>query len=73
MIWEEALELAVAQTGHERFRILCADSWPDHESYRRVVLRLAGAPDPPEPDHIRAARLIAEHPPDPTDRRCCNG
>ena len=27
----------------------------------------------PEPDHIRAARLIAEHPPDPTDRRCCNG
>ena len=42
-----------------------------HASWR---LSLPDVPDPlPEPDHIRAARLIAEHPPDPTDRRCCNG
>jgi len=42
-----------------------------HAAWR---LSLPDVPDPlPEPDHIRAARLIAEYPPQPTDRRCCNG
>jgi hypothetical protein len=42
MNWETALDLAVARTGHERFRVLCAPSWPDHAAYRQLVLRMAG-------------------------------
>jgi len=56
----------------------------EEELHRRHAVQRLAMPDaqeidpaivipPIEPDHIRAARLIAEHPPDPTDRRCCNG
>lgn len=42
MNWETALDLVIARTGHERFRVLCADAWPDHAGYRRLVLHMAG-------------------------------
>ena len=35
MNWETALALVIALTRHERYRLLCSDSWPDHEAYRR--------------------------------------
>jgi len=43
MNWKTALDLVVARTGHERFRVLCADAWPDHAAYRRLVLRMASS------------------------------
>jgi hypothetical protein len=66
----EALDIVVARTRHERYRVLCDDDNPDiqqREAYRRIVLELAGQPaslpstDPapliPLRDSIRAARL----------------
>jgi len=46
MHWREALDLAVARTGHERYRALCDDAHPDHEAWRLTVLALAGEPVP---------------------------
>ena len=34
MNWETALTVVIALTRHERYRVLCSDSWPDHEAYR---------------------------------------
>lgn len=45
MDWVESLALIIVQTGHERYRELCADSHPDHLVWRsRVVARATGAP-----------------------------
>ena len=59
----EALDLVTERTGHQRYRELCSEDNPDIEqrdAYRRLVLELGGEP---EPDVVRAARLIAENPP----------
>ncbi len=42
MTWECALESVLARTGHERFRQLCSESWPDHAGYRQLMVRMAG-------------------------------
>ena len=44
MSWEEALELVIASTRHERFRWLCSEDNPNAEqrdSYRRYVVYMA--------------------------------
>ncbi len=69
MIWQDALEIIVARTKHERYRVLCSDSWIDHESWRAFIVRLAGN-DFLESDAARAAHLIRENPPDGTVRPC---
>jgi hypothetical protein len=48
MTWQDALEIVVARTGHQRYRALCDHSHPDHGGYRELVLTLAGQP-PPRP------------------------
>lgn len=51
MTWEEALPIAIARTGHERFRFLCSDDNPDIESrdgHRTLMLQLAGGPQYPQ-------------------------
>jgi hypothetical protein len=66
MTWQDALETVVSRTRHERYRWLCSDESPDarqRESYRALMLTLAGqpAPDPPAvaplASSIRAVRL----------------
>jgi hypothetical protein len=42
MTWQEALEIMVSRTKHERFRELCADGHPEHEAARRALVELAG-------------------------------
>jgi hypothetical protein len=53
MNWMTALEILVARTGHERYRVLCADDNPDvdtRDAYRVLMIRLASdLPEPPEP------------------------
>ncbi len=41
MTFDEALNIVVARTGHQRFRELCLDSYPDHVAWRSEVVRLA--------------------------------
>jgi hypothetical protein len=63
MDWTEALEMMVARTHHERYRMLCADSHPDHEAYRVLMIRLATGEgiltSPIEDDFLRD--YVAEH------------
>ncbi|MHB1559309.1 MAG: hypothetical protein ACYC61_17805 [Isosphaeraceae bacterium] len=50
MDWTEALEITVARTGHERYRVLCAEDHPDHEMHRRrMVERATGEAPTPAP------------------------
>lgn len=40
MMWEKALDLVVRRTGHDRYRELCDESYPQHAAWRdRVVLK----------------------------------
>jgi hypothetical protein len=41
MTWEDALEVEVRRSKHERWRVLTADDHPDHEQHRRKVVELA--------------------------------
>lgn len=43
MTWQEDLEIAIAVTKHERFRVLCADDHPDHEAHRAYISRTYGS------------------------------
>lgn len=46
MTLQQAIDIVVARTGHERFRSLCDPSSPVYDrGYEAVVLELAGAPD----------------------------
>jgi len=43
MDWEEALKIVVQRTGHERYRELCSDLHPDHDSWRsRMIDKVDG-------------------------------
>ena len=46
MDWEQALEIVVARTKHERYRTLCADDHPDREIHRARVTAKASGPAP---------------------------
>lgn len=54
MTWDDALEIAVARTKHERYRDLCADSYPDHEMWRAEMIRQA-AEEPEYPSLLDQA------------------
>jgi hypothetical protein len=41
MTWQEALEIVVARTKHERYRDLCSDECAMHEAYRALMIRQA--------------------------------
>lgn len=48
MTWQQALDLIVSRTGHERYRVLCRDEHPDHKAWRREMVRQAGGEPEPE-------------------------
>jgi hypothetical protein len=64
MTWQEALEALAGDHHIERFRDLCADTWPDHLAYRALVIRLATGEPPaetaPEDKELRA--YVTQHP-----------
>jgi hypothetical protein len=48
MDWTEALEIVIAETGHERYRDLCSDDHPDRDAWRaNMVARATGEPSYP--------------------------
>jgi hypothetical protein len=55
--------MVVKQTGHEPFRELCADSWPDHAAYRVLVIRLATgeAPREEQAEDRELREYVAQH------------
>lgn len=59
MGWQEALDVVVGRTRHERYRWLCSEANPDEwsrEAYRGQVLTMAtGEPVAPAPIRTRAA------------------
>lgn len=63
MEWTEALDLVVARTGHERYRVLCAADHPDHEIHRRRAIEkatgLVARPEPQYPSLFRQAANLA--------------
>ena len=65
MNWETALAVVIALTGHERYRVLCSDSWPDHEAYRALMVRMATG----EPATVPSLPPIVHAP----IGGCCNG
>ena len=73
MTLEEAIEVVVARTKHERYRWLCSDENPDawsREGYRLLMLELAGAPAPtptPTPEDLALRAYVAKH------GGCCGG
>ncbi len=65
MNWEEALEIVVRRTKHERYRVLCDEGNPDIEQrdeMRAMMIRKAlNEPDPPPfiPPEMTEAELKA--------------
>jgi hypothetical protein len=41
LTWEDALEIVVAKTKHEKFRALAAEAHPHHEATRQQLLAMA--------------------------------
>jgi hypothetical protein len=71
MTWEQALEIVVERTRHERFRQLCSKNNPDAEqrhAYRRLVLELVAAPVP-----LPIRVDYGTDPAGPPARGCCGG
>ena len=65
MTLDEALDIVIARTKHERFRWLCSDDNPDAEQragYRRHVLALAeqGSPTPVTPPPLVPVGIAIE-------------
>ena len=63
MHWTDALEIIVARTRHERYRVLCADDHPDREAWRIRILAMAAEPEPAIP--VSVALTLARR------MRCC--
>ena len=72
MTIEQAVEIAVAMTGHPTWRTLCGDDYPDVEArdaYRTLVLGMAGAPvagkapeaPPPLPEDLALRAYVVRH------------
>lgn len=62
----EQLDLVVARTGHDRYRWLTSDQFPDadkREAYRRIVARMADDPSPPLASRPTVAPAAAPPPP----------
>ncbi len=81
MTWETALSITISDTGTRRYAWLCSDDNPDaaaRNAYRQRMLQRANTfppnqPAPPESDAARAARLIAEFPPENPVGKPCGG
>lgn len=58
MTWEQALEIVIARTKHERYRDLCADDWPDHEAYRAEMIRMVSEPPSFPPMRTQAGKAL---------------
>jgi hypothetical protein len=69
MTWQESLEIMVSRTGHERYRELCAEEWPDHAAWRDLVIRQAQEPLPPAID-VDAQKKTPEP---AVEWPCCGG
>jgi hypothetical protein len=69
MNWQEALEIVLERTKHERYRVLCADDHPDHDAWREQMVAKATGEAPPEKNYppivtqvknlFRAVRVFA--------------
>jgi hypothetical protein len=63
--WTEAIEIAVQQEGHERYRWLCSDDNPDvrqREAYRALMVRKAtGQPEPSSSNDAALRAYVAAH------------
>lgn len=61
--WEDALEIVVGETRHERWRILCSEDHPHHVGARKTVLKMAGFPipddAPPKPEDLALRSYVA--------------
>jgi hypothetical protein len=61
MTWQNAMQVVVARTRHERYRWLCSDENPDvasRDGYRRLVIKMAGGdPASVPPVHVQAVNL----------------
>jgi hypothetical protein len=64
MTWAEALDALATHHHIERYRDLCAETWPDHAAYRALMIRLATGEPPPETQaedkELRA--YVTQHP-----------
>ena len=62
MTYEDALEIVVARTKHERYRFLVSEANPDHEAWRAQIVALAtGEPiarHEPAPDYPSLATQV---------------
>jgi len=71
MSWQDDLEIVVSQTKHERYRVLTAESHPDHLAWRaRMTERVHGAAATEHPLPAPPANVAGHH------RRvqpCCDG
>jgi hypothetical protein len=47
MGWEDALEIVVKNTLVERYRYLCSEEYPDRETWRREMVKMATGEAPP--------------------------
>ena len=72
MNWETALTVVIALTRHERYRVLCSDSWPDHEAYRALMIRMAQGEDGIDSLATRNSQLATPIIHAPLGG-CCNG
>jgi len=74
MTWQEALEIEVARTGHERFRWLCSEANSNEEQrekYRaQIVDRASGQIDGEEMIRLAAAYRAAGTA--PAGAGCCH-
>jgi hypothetical protein len=75
MTWQEALEVVISRTRHERYRWLCSDDNPTHEGHRQLMLTLAsaetsatpaGRPDSPTAADLALRDHLGRH-------GCCGG
>jgi phage-related protein len=84
MDWQEALEIRVRQTKHERFRVLTAADHPDHLTWRRRMVEqvanagttpdVSSAPHPDVAESIALTRAMHACPFRSVDPGCgCNG
>ncbi len=49
MDWQAAIEIVVARTGREFYRVACSDDRPDHPAWRAEMIRQASNEPPPAP------------------------
>jgi len=58
MTYNEALDIVIAKTKHERFRWLCSEENPEHNIWRNKIIELAGG-KPDYPSKIQMLKNVA--------------